>query len=119
MVTTGPTGPTAIARKVVSTGAQNPAVDPAAKEQEKAKLHRRYDPFLQKWGVPRAHADRFVELKMAIAEAQEDLQGAVRQARAQGGTADVEAMRGKLVTAMWDEIRQILGKEGYPRLWRL
>lgn len=83
--------------------------------RRKTDLHRRYDPFLFAQGLTPEQADRFVELKIAIAEAQDDLQRAVRLAGAEGGTAGVEAMRAQLVTPMWDEIRQLLGREGYAR----
>ncbi len=91
---------------------RNPPPPTTASPQEKEKLHRRYDPFLQKYGLTAAQADRFIDLKLAIFDAQADLQGAMRQAGAQGGTAGVEAMRSKLVKPMWDEIHQLLGEEG-------
>jgi RNA polymerase sigma factor (sigma-70 family) len=90
-----------------------PRVDAAAREEEKAKLHRRYDPFLQRYGLTLAQMDRFVELKIAILEAQEDLQAGVRQASLQGGADGVEKLRAKLTGPMWGEIRQLLGEEGY------
>ncbi len=81
--------------------------------QQRSDLHQRYDPFLLKYGLTPAQADRFVDLKIAIYEAQDDLQAAVRTAGAQGDSTAVEAMRSKLVKPMWDEIRQLLGPEGY------
>jgi hypothetical protein len=79
---------------------------------EKAKLHERYDPFLVQFGLTETQMDRFVDLKLAIYEAQDDLQAAVAQGGLPGGTAEVEAMRTKLTKPMWDEIRQLLGENG-------
>ncbi len=85
----------------------------SASPEEIAKLRRRYDPFLiGQRGLSEAQAARFVDLKLAIAEAQADLQAGVRQAGALGGTAGVEALRSQLVKPMWDEIHQMLGPEG-------
>lgn len=80
---------------------------------QKESLHRRYDPFLQHYGLTAEQADRFVELKIAIYQAQDDLQAAVRKAGAQGGSDGVEKLRSKLVEPLWDEIRRLLGDEGY------
>ena len=80
---------------------------------QKSDLHRRYDPFLARHGLGPAAMDRFVELKIAIYDVQDDLQGATRQAGAQGGSAGVEAMRAQLTKPLWDEIRQLLGPSAY------
>lgn len=85
-----------------------------ASPAEVAKLRQRYDPFLiGQRRLTDAQAARFVELKLAIFDVQADLQASVEQAGAQGGTAGVEALRSQLTKPMWDEIRQMLGPEGY------
>ncbi|MBI5770475.1 MAG: sigma-70 family RNA polymerase sigma factor [Verrucomicrobia bacterium] len=95
-----------------STQAPSPARTTAPQAQ-RDKLRRRYDPFLRQHGISPAQADRFVELKIAIYEAQDDLQESMRRFGAQGGTKEIEAIRNKLVGPMWEEIRSILGPEAY------
>jgi hypothetical protein len=73
----------------------------------------RYDPFLARFGLTSAQMDRFVELKLAIYEAQDDLQASVAQNGLPGDSASVEALRRELTKPMWDEIRELLGSEGY------
>lgn len=106
-----PATPTANVAPVAPTPSrQKSSTSPA----EVAKLRQRYDPFLiGQRGLTDAQAARFVELKLAIFDAQADLQASVEQAGAQGGTAGVEALRSQLTKPMWDEIRQMLGPEGY------
>jgi RNA polymerase sigma factor (sigma-70 family) len=80
--------------------------------EERAKLHERYDPFLIRFGLTAEQRDRFVELKLEIAEAQHDLQVAVEENGALGNSRDVEALREQATKPMWDEIHQLLGPEG-------
>jgi hypothetical protein len=84
-----------------------------ASAAERQKLHMRYDPFLARFGLTSAQMDRFVELKLAIYEAQDDLQASVAQNGLPGDSASVEALRRELTKPMWDEIRELLGSEGY------
>ncbi|HVT80830.1 MAG TPA: hypothetical protein VHM90_09245 [Phycisphaerae bacterium] len=79
---------------------------------ERAQLHERYDPFLARFGLTAEQRDRFVELKLEIAEAQHDLQVAVEENGASGQTSDVEALRVQATKPMWNEINQLLGPEG-------
>jgi RNA polymerase sigma factor (sigma-70 family) len=81
-------------------------------DKHRAELHHRHDAFLQRYGLSPAQIERFVDLKIAIAEAQSDLQAAMRQTGAAGGSASAEAVRAKLVNPMWAEIHQLLGPEG-------
>ena len=97
---------------VVDRKTTPPAIASRASPAERQKLHQRYDPFLIQLGLTPAQMDRFVELKLAIYEAQNDLQAAVEQNGVQGGTAGVEALRSNLTKPMWDEIRELLGTEG-------
>jgi RNA polymerase sigma factor (sigma-70 family) len=83
-----------------------------ATSAERSKLHERYDPFLVRFGLTAEQRDRFVELKLLIAETQKDLQAAVEESGAQGGTAGVEALRSQATKSMWDEINQLLGPAG-------
>lgn len=88
-----------------------------ASSAEKAKLHSRYDPFLlKKCGLTKEQADRFVELKLAIFAAQAELQAEMKRSGAAGGSAEVEAARKKLTSPMWDEIRELLGPDGFAAL---
>jgi hypothetical protein len=90
-----------------------PLINKRHSAAEKAKLHQRYDPFLTQFGLTPAQMDRFVDLKLAIYEAQDDLQAAVAENSVPGGAAGVQAMRNQLTKPMWDEIRQLLGSDGY------
>ena len=95
---------------------RTPASTPINKRDsvtEKAKLHRRYDPFLKKIGLTAEQMDRFVELKLATYDVQDDLQAAVEQNNVPGDAASVKAMRSQLTMPMWDEIRQLLGEDGF------
>jgi RNA polymerase sigma factor (sigma-70 family) len=76
--------------------------------EERARLHTRYDPFLQRLGLTPAQMDRFIALKIAIADAQADFQAAVDQTGAPV-TEELHAMRGKLSKPMWDEIYELVG----------
>ncbi len=83
----------------------------------KSPLHERYDPFLiEKCRLTAEQADRFVELKLAIADVQADLQASMKEHNAPGGTQGIEALRGKLTRPMWDEIRALLGSDNYKDL---
>ena len=99
--------------KIVAQKLSSPPVDKRNSVVERARLHQRYDPFLTQLGLTLAQMDRFVELKLAIYEAQDDLQAAVEQNGVRGGTAEVEAMRTQLTKPMWDEIRQLFGSDGF------
>jgi hypothetical protein len=89
--------------------AASPADDPALR-QVKDRMHERYDPFLTRVGLTPTQKERFVELKLAIYDAQKDLQVAVEQNSVEGGSQGVEALRSKLTKPMWDEIRELLGE---------
>lgn len=93
----------------------NPAVTPeSAAQQEKAKLHRRYDPFLlQERGLTPGQADRFVELMLARAQAREDVQAAVRQQGVRGDDPQIVELRRTLDAPIAAELRQLLGEDGY------
>lgn len=101
------------ANKYLKTSSKSPA----ALAQERARMHQRYDRFFQRHGLSPEKAERFIDLKLAIFEAQDDLQKAMRQAGAQGGTSESESIRNQLVGPLWAEIRELLGPEAnkaYP-----
>jgi RNA polymerase sigma factor (sigma-70 family) len=110
-----PTAPTSATSRTSSSTAipPSPAAAKSSDPETKARLRRRYDPFLQRYGLTPAQMERFVELKMAIADVQADLQGAMQETGVEGGTAGVEAMRSQLTGPMWNEIRQLLGEEAF------
>jgi hypothetical protein len=103
------TPPSIVPRPVLPAA---PAATPTRSPAEVRKLHDRYDPFLARWGLTPAQMDRFVELKLSIFDAQRDIQGAMEEKGAQGGTGGIEALRRELTKPMWDEIYQLLGPEG-------
>ena len=80
---------------------------------DRSKLHQRYDPFLMKFGLSEEQRARFVELKLAIYEAQSDLQQAVENNEVPGSSGGVAALRTQLTKPMWDEIIGLLGSDGY------
>jgi hypothetical protein len=91
-----------------------PSASTTANLQEKAQLHRRYDPFLlQQCGLTPAQADRFVELKIQQAEARHDLQASVEDVGLRGDTSGVETLRSKLYAPIEHDLRELLGGVGY------
>lgn len=104
--------PTATSRPNVLP-ANSAASTSHAESVERIQLHQRYDPFLVRLGLTPEQRDRFVQLRLAINQARADLQAAVEQNGMQGHSETVEAQRTKLTKAMWDEIRQLLGPDGY------
>lgn len=90
-----------------------PATPPPPSEAaERAKLHLRYDPLLQKHGLTQEQAARFVELMLQKAAVHADVQAAVDQAGARGDDAQIHAMRKKLTDPLWEEIYTLLGPAG-------
>lgn len=85
-------------------------------EAERRRIDDRYRAFLRTLGLSPEKIDRFVDLKLALAEARQDLQAAVEQSGGLGGTAGVEAIRTSITKPMWDEISQLLGPNGYEAL---
>ncbi|MBC7369282.1 MAG: hypothetical protein H7343_21150 [Undibacterium sp.] len=88
-------------------------IDTAAVENKKAQMHRRYDAFFQQRGLTPEQTERMIELKLQQAEASEDLQAAVETAGLRGDTKGIEAMRSKLYEPITNEVREILGADGY------
>lgn len=76
---------------------------------ERAKLHRRYDPFLQKHGLNAQQAERFVELMLKKAQARADVQAAVAQMGVRGDDPRILELRKKLDGPLWNEIDILLG----------
>jgi len=108
--------------KIAEQKIASPIVDKRNSAAERAKLHQRYDSFLSQLGLTAVQVERFVELKLAIYEAQDDLQAAVAQNSVPGGASGVEAMRKQLTEPMWNEIRHLLGEDGfraYPEYERM
>jgi len=101
------------AEKIVVRELPSSPIPTHSTAQQRAKLHQRYDSFLVKVGLTPAQMDRFVELKLTIFDVQDDLQRAVEKNGAQGGTAGVEALRSEATGPMWNEIRQLLGTDGF------
>jgi hypothetical protein len=103
----------------LSSGNSASAVTPqliaasAAVQQRKAELHRRYDPFFRQRGLTPAQADRFVELMIEQADARQDLQAAVQAVGMDGNNPGVEALRSKLYEPITQELRTLLGDDGY------
>lgn len=90
-----------------------PAPSPSSAEAaERAKLHRRYDPLLQKFGLTPQQGERFVELMLQKAQVHADVQAAVDQQGARGDDAQIHAMRKKLTDPLWNEIYELLGPAG-------
>lgn len=88
-------------------------MDKAAREKKKEQIRRRYEPFFQQRGLTTEQAERMIELWMQQADAREDLQAAVETAGLKGDTKGIEAMRSKLYGPITQEVREILGAEGY------
>lgn len=107
-----PSVPSSAPHTTTQLPASSPPPVSRATPAEHARLHRRYDPFLLRYGLTPAQRDRFVELKLAIATVQEDLQSATRQLGEPGGTPTVEISRANLTRPLWDEIYQLLGPAG-------
>ncbi len=80
---------------------------------ERARLHRRYDPFLLQRNLTEAQRERIIDLWIAQSAARADLQAAVEQLGARGHTDEVEAIRSKLYAPITRELREILGDDGY------
>jgi RNA polymerase sigma factor (sigma-70 family) len=81
--------------------------------QQLPKLHQRYDPFLKQRGFTPADMDRWVELMMEKDNVRDDLQAAMREHGVAGGSDEVEALRSKLTDPLWDEMKAMLGREGF------
>jgi hypothetical protein len=92
---------------------RKPPVDDADRLREKEREHREYDPFFQRRGLTADQANRLVELLVEKDEARADLQAAVVTAGATGGSAGIEEMRTQLYAPIVDEMRAILGEDGY------
>ncbi len=78
----------------------------------RARQHARYDAFYQERGLTDAQVERLIDLGAAQDEARADLQAAVQQQGLTPGR-EVEAIRSKLYAPILQEVRQILGPEGY------
>ncbi|MCX6955317.1 MAG: sigma-70 family RNA polymerase sigma factor [Verrucomicrobia bacterium] len=90
-----------------------PLPDTPEIQQQRSRMHRRYDPFFQARGLTTAEGDRFVDLKIQQAIAREDLQASVRTANLPGDTAGIEAMRAKLYAPITQGLYDLLGEGGY------
>lgn len=107
-VAAAPTPTRLTAQGTLSVLPGTPELDARRKE-----LHRRYDPFVQQRGLNTEQGNRVIELLLHQALAREDLQAAVRNTGAAGGTEGVEKLRSQLYAPIVRELQEILTSEGY------
>lgn len=80
--------------------------------EERARQHRRYDPFFRERGLTPEQQERLIDLLIMQSEVRADVQAAVDQQQVPVGS-EVEEMRTRLSAPIIQETRQILGPDGY------
>jgi RNA polymerase sigma factor (sigma-70 family) len=101
-----------------SGGSPVPTSASALDPQMVAKAHARYDPFLRERGLSPAQIDHWIELMAEKDTRQAEMQAAMREAGAHGGTQEVEALRWKVVGPLWQEMYDLLGPGGHEAFSR-
>lgn len=87
--------------------------DTAQQLTRKSLKHTRYDPLLRLLGLTPAESDRFIELLMEQEDARADLQVAARDQNLPGNSPQVEELRNALYAPIVQQLRDLLGTEGY------
>lgn len=100
-----PLGPPGLALPRAKSAARDP--------EQLTQLHRRYDSFLEKQGLTPAERDHWIELMAEKENVRLDLQDAMRERGVAGGSKEIEALRSKLTDSLWEQMKEMLGEEGF------